>query len=278
MKILTLNSKPLQIAFNTLFRGARFWLNYGNPLHIIFQRFFVKNGMMTVVDRQTGIGCKCNVASYQMFGETWYNKDYDIPHFPIRQDDIVIDIGANQGFFACYAAYQGAKVFAFEPFEESFKTMIENLELNHLSSRVVAKPWAIGGENGFAELVYTDWLGGGMNTIQSEFVKNTKINTLGSTKVPCFTLPQIMEEFNLTKIRLCKLDCEGAELDILKQLDKTHLSRIDAFVLEYHPAYPLNELLELLLSWGTHQISFAEDNEHCPRSILRLVANSELKD
>ncbi|MFB2935444.1 FkbM family methyltransferase [Aerosakkonemataceae cyanobacterium BLCC-F154] len=266
----------MQILFKLLFRWSRFWLNYGNPLSILWQRLVVKKGKMIVVDRQTGIRCKCNIPSYQMFGETWYNKDYNIPHFSINPGDVVIDIGANQGFFTCYLAYQGAKVFAFEPFTESFQTMLENLELNKLSDRVVAKPWAISGYNGFAELVSTDWLGGGMNTIQSDFIKNTSINTLAKSQVQCFTLNHIIEEFQLTKIRLCKLDCEGAELEILKELDRKHLSKIDAFVLEYHPAYPLEKLLELLMSWGTHQISFAEDNEHCSRSILRLVANREL--
>ena len=265
------------MALKLLYRMSRFWLNYGNPLQILFKRYLVKNGKMIVVDRKTGIRCQCKIASYQMFGETWYNKDYDIPHFPIRQDDIVIDIGANQGFFACYAAYKGAKVFAFEPFEESFKTMMDNLELNQLSDRIVARPWAIGGQDGSTELIYTNWLGGGMNTINVDFVKETALNTLGSTTVNCYTLPRIIEEFNINRIRLCKIDCEGAEFDILKQLKPKDLNKIDAFVLEYHPGYPLEELLQLVLSWGTHQVSFAEDNEHCERSILRLVANAELK-
>jgi len=262
--------------FHLLYRLLRFWLNYGNPLQILWHRYLVKDGTMIVVDRHTGISCKCKIGSYQMFGETWYNKDYDIPHFPIKADEIVVDIGANQGFFTCYVAAQGAKVFAFEPFTESFQTLMENLEINQFSDQVIARPWAIGGKNGLAELLYTDWLGGGMNTIKSEFAKSTNINTLGSTEVNCFTLPYIMDEFNIPKIRLCKIDCEGAELDILKQLDHKYLKRIDAFVLEYHPGYPLEELLQLLISWGTHQISFAKDNEHYPRSIIRLVANREL--
>jgi FkbM family methyltransferase len=276
-------SNALLKSFNPIYsllrlssRLSKFWLNYGNPLDILFKRYFDKTGIMTVIDRNTGIRCNCTVASYQMFGETWYNKDYEIPHFPIRQGDVVIDIGANQGFFACYAASKGAKVYAFEPFTNSFQTLIENLELNHLSSQVTAQPWAIGGQNGSVELISTDTLGSGMNTTQPEFVKNVQIKVSEKTQVPCFTLNHIIEEFNLNKIRLCKIDCEGAELEILQQLDKAHLSKIDAFVLEYHPAYPFDSLMQLLMSWGTHQISFAEDNEHCPRNILRLVSNQEL--
>lgn len=256
-----------------VYRLSRFWLNYRNPLHILFKRYIAKNGIMTVIDRNTGVRCNCTVASYQMFGETWYNKDYDVPHFPIRPGDVVLDIGANQGFFTCYAAYQGAKVYAFEPSEQSFQTLMENLEANHLSDRVTARPWAIAGKNGLLELIKTDNLGGGMNTTQPEFAKEINLQILEKSKVEGFSLPHVIEEFDLTKIRLCKLDCEGAEFEILKQLDRSHLSKIDAFVLEYHPGYSLNHLLELLISWGTHQISFAEDNEHCSRNILRLVAH-----
>lgn len=263
-------------SLRVLDRISRFWLNYGNPVHIWFKRYFDKNGRMIVVDRHTGIRCNCTVASYQMFGETWYNKDYDIPHFPIRPDDVVIDIGANQGFFTCYAAYQGAKVYAFEPCLSSFQTMIENLEINNLSSQVVANPWAISGQNGFIELFSTDGLGGGMNTTQFEFVAQANLQVIEKYKVECFNLSYIIKEFGLNKIRLCKIDCEGAELEILKQLDLSVLSKIDAFVLEYHPAYPLENLLQLLMGWKTHQISFAEDNPHCPRNILRLVANHVL--
>lgn len=263
--------------FRLLFKLSRFWLHYRNPIHILVKRYFAKSGMMTIVDRQTGIHCNCTVTSYQMFGETWYNKDYDIPHFPIGPGDVVMDIGANQGFFTCYMASTGAKVYAFEPFENSFKTLKENVDSNQFSSDVIAKPWAIGEKNGFVELIYTDRMGGGMNTTQPEFIKNTHLEVLGKVQVPCFSLSQIIEDFNLTKIRLCKLDCEGAELEILKQIDKIDLSKIDAFVLEYHPAYPLDDLMQLVLSWETHQVSFAEDNEHCSRHILRLVANKELR-
>lgn len=268
--------------FTRLLTAFHFFLNFHNPLHIVFKRYFCKRGMMTAVDRRTGVSCKCTVASYQMFEETWYRKDYDIPRFPIRKGDVVIDIGANQGFFTCYAAHQGAKLYAFEPFSDSFKTLMENVEMNKFSSHVVAKPWAVGGQNGFAELIYTNGLGGGLNTTEPKFAahfeaRGTQI--LGEIQVPCFTLPKLMEDFDLTNVRLCKLDCEGAELDILKQLRKSDLCKIDAFVLEYHlPVYPLDELMQLILGWGTHQVSFAEEeNNFCLRNILRLVSNRCLR-
>ena len=54
-------------------------------------------------------------------------RDYDVPRMQIRPNDIVVDIGANQGVFTCYAAYHGARVYAFEPFPQSFETLQENV-------------------------------------------------------------------------------------------------------------------------------------------------------
>lgn len=261
---------------NSLYSISRFWQNYNNPLYIFLRRRLANSGMINVVDRHSKILCNCTFGSHRMFGETWHDKDYDVPKLPIRQEDVVIDIGANQGFFTCYAAYKGAKVYAFEPFIDSFQTLISNVKINGLGSYVVAKPWAISEFDGFLELICSDNLGGGMNTTHTEFAKNVKLPVSKSTEVPCFSLPSIIEKFSINRIRLCKLDCEGAELEILKQLEVRHLSIIDSFVIEYHlEAYPLSKLVNLLMSWGTHQVSFAE-NKYCSRQILRLVANKEL--
>ncbi|MDX2097116.1 MAG: FkbM family methyltransferase [Leptolyngbyaceae cyanobacterium bins.59] len=265
-----------QRVLRILFRLSRFWLHYGNPLTVLYKRHLVKEGMMTAIDRASGIACACRISSFQMFGEVWYNRDYDVPHFPIRPGDVVVDIGANQGFFACYAAHHQAKVYAFEPFPESLQTLKANLERNGLGDRVIAEPWAIGAREGTVKLFYGNDIGGGMNTTQPDFVQITQMDCQGNLEVPCYTLPQVIEKFGLERIRLCKLDCEGSELDILKQLGPEQLRRIDAFVLEYHPGYELADLMQLLLSWGTHQVSFAEDNDHYPRHVIRLVATQEL--
>lgn len=55
------------------------------------------------------------------------------------------------------------------------------------------------------------------------------------------------------RIRLLKLDCEGSELDILRDLKAPE--RFDSIAIEFHDhAYPLEELLQCLLGFGTHQV------------------------
>ncbi len=254
----------------------RFARVYRNPLHIMLSRRRPAGELMKVVDRSTGIACHCTVGSYRMFREVWGDKSYDIPKLPIRPGDVVIDIGANQGFYTCYAAHQGAKVYAFEPFPTSYETLVGNIELNEFSSRVTAHPWALAAENGSAEMYFSEMLGGGMNSINKTFAEGVNLDRSRSLPVPCYTLPHVLSELKIERVRICKLDCEGAELEILRTLTPAHLACIDAFVIEYHPeAYRMRELLDLILGWKTYQVAFGEDTYYSP-AILRAVSNKAL--
>jgi hypothetical protein len=53
--------------------------------------------------------------------------------------------------------------------------------------------------------------------------------------VPITTLEQLVRGAQLLSIDVLKLDCEGAEFDVLLSVDETILDRIAAIVGEYHP-------------------------------------------
>jgi hypothetical protein len=58
-------------------------------------------------------------------------------------------------------------------------------------------------------------------------------------------------------IRLCKMDCEGSEFDLIRNLSDP--SRIDSLAMEFHPgAYSLRDWIEIMTGWGTHQLSFSK--------------------
>ncbi len=85
-----------------------------NPIHVFHKRAFARpQDIMTIKDQKTGISCRCTVDSYHIFSGAWYSHVYDVPYVPIRAGDTVLDVAANQGFFTCYAAKLGAKVYAF---------------------------------------------------------------------------------------------------------------------------------------------------------------------
>jgi FkbM family methyltransferase len=260
----------------TLVNGLRFYEGFRNPFEVWFGRPVDAQGHIRLVLRASGLEFRCRPAARRMCGETWFDGDYDIPRWPIRPGDVVIDIGGNHGFFTCYAAHLGAKVLSYEPEPDLFQSLQRNVENNGLSSRVQAFRLAVSDRIGRAEISITDELGGGMNSMMPEFVKNTGMPVTGKIEVETTTLEAILRDHRLERVRLCKIDCEGAELMILRALSVESARKVDAFVLEFHPeAYPVEELTQVLLSWGTHQVAYAED-KYCPRDILRVVRNDLL--
>lgn len=263
----------LQTAISRL---LSFHARYGNPWVVAFHRLMQDRKPLLVIDRATGVGCVCHPAARRMFGEVWHDHDYDVPHLPLGPGDVVVDIGANQGFYTCYAALNKARVHAFEPAPDNYRLLEANVRRNGFGGLVTMHPWAVGARAGTVELMVSDALGGGMNTISPEFAHGSGISVRARLAVPCVTLDEVVRQFQLDRIRICKLDCEGSELEILTQAAPATVRAIDAFVVEYHQeAYPVADLVKLMLSWGSHQVSFAED-KWCERQIIRAVANRVL--
>ena len=250
---------------------------YRNPLHVLRKRLLgAAEEQMTAVDRQTGVRCQFPVAAFHMLSSIWYERDYDVPHMPIREGDVVIDIGANHGFFACYAAQKGARVLAFEPNPLVFPRLEKNIAANRFASRVTARPWAIAEHAGEAQLLRTEKLGGGMSTIVPEFARGSGIAVVEQVTVPSYTLSDVLEMFQLSAVRVCKIDAEGSEVGILQGVKPAHRECLQSIVMEYHPeAYSLQQLLAVLGGWGTHQISFMDEKPYSG-NILRAVATEAL--
>jgi FkbM family methyltransferase len=212
-----------------------------------------------------------------MFAEVWFCKSYDIPGVSLRPGDLVLDIGANQGFFSCYAAQKGARVVAFEPDPTSFATLERNLARNNFTGRVTTRREAIGAQRGVADFFVSPMLGGGINTTSAAFA--SKFDHVLSAQVPCVTLGDVLKENGGERVRLCKLDCEGAEQEILRSLKPDEAAMIDGFALEYHTAaYQVSELIECMLDWGTHEVAFAPANGGAPRAVIHAIAKDTLRE
>lgn len=54
----------------------------------------------------------------------------------LRTQDVLIDIGANEGYFTVLQAVRGVRVHAFEPSPHNLQILSRNVELNHIQSLV----------------------------------------------------------------------------------------------------------------------------------------------
>jgi len=256
------------------------YLHYGNPWQVWWQRKAgAKGGEFEVKDRSSGVACICRPEAHRMFGEVWFDRDYDVPGVPLRAGDQVLDIGGNQGFFACYAAQRGCRVISFEPDPENVKLLERNLQTNKLVSQVTVIAAAVKGSSGETRLFRTDRLGGGMNTTIPHFAQELGFDQQDVVAVAAVKLADELKKRGIDQVRLCKMDCEGAELEIVQSLTQEDMERVDSFALEFHrEAYAPKELVAALERWDTHHIFLASPKSYCERDILYAVHKRVMRE
>jgi FkbM family methyltransferase len=226
--------------------------NYRNPFGLKLQQLF-RRKLLTVTDRGTGLTFRYRREAHNLFGENFILRQYDVPLLSVRRGDVVVDVGANHGFFSCLSARRGARVYAFEPDPSLVTLLEENVARNGLTGSVVCQSAAVSGRNGKVELFLSDRLGGGTNTIIPAFAPGG--GTGERITVRSVRLEDALPPATAPHIRLCKLDCEGAELEILRSLGPEFRSRVDGLVLELHPGwYNFGELVDVFDSWENFHV------------------------
>lgn len=151
---------------------------------------------------------------------------------------VVVDIGANIGIFSVYAAKQGArKVVAFEPNSASYDLLTLNVEKNDLADTISTHRAAVTAETGQEVMIPR----------QASPYNATRRNKKNGECVQTTSLKDIVRDIG--PIDLLKLDCEGAEYEILLQADEDVLLSIAAIRMEYH-AGCFRGLTEYLARYG----------------------------
>lgn len=158
--------------------------------------------------------------------ESVHKNAYFKNPFNFSEDVTVIDIGAHIGAFTVYAAHRakGGRVYAFEPFLSNYKVLERNV-LSHNASNVSLFNLALAGRNHERILYIDDFNSGGHS-----FIKKAK----KGIPVNCLTLEEVLIENKISKCDFLKIDCEGAEYEILLNTPIEILKKIDQIALEYH--------------------------------------------
>lgn len=159
------------------------------------------------------------------FDDVWLRDVYQ-EYIP-KKDDVVIDVGAHMGFFTLKIARVVKTVIAVEPDPVNFSFLLENIDFNEFSNKIVASKVALGRENGS---IFLDRTAYGFGRSRS---------TWKQTSYPCKmrTLASLVSEKNLKKVSLIKIDTEGFELDVLEGAVKVlQQYKPDIIIAAYH--YP----------------------------------------
>ena len=165
---------------------------------------------------------------------------------PIPRGGVVIDVGANIGTFMLYAIRSGAKrVVAFEPSRDAFSVLRRNVERNRLHEHVVVRQLAVAGRSGA-----TVWFPTASNPTNHMLDGRSSTDpALHRDHAPVTTtsVAEIVDTYG--DVDLLKLDCEGAEYEIVASTHGSAWSRIRAVRIEYHKGRAA-ELIAPLLGCG----------------------------
>lgn len=170
--------------------------------------------------------------------EVFIDKDYN---FLSTQNLILFDIGCNIGIASLFFSQNQniKKIFSFEPVKDTYENALINFKLNNTnSSKIEVFNFGIGDSNKTETFLFDKTIKGntGIRGLKSINYKNStsqekrEVLIKNASNVFLNVLSNHLNEKFVFKI-----DCEGAEYEILKNLDENNLiSKITIFMIEWH--------------------------------------------
>ena len=200
---------------------------------------------------RNGIRMQVSGSKWDFFilNEIFIIREYDVQlPFGVKT---VVDVGAHKGAASLFFAkkFLGSKIFSIEPFPQNFAALSNNIKLNGLGKQIKPFNIAIAKKEGNAKL-YLNKENDGCHSLLHELNPESE-----GMKVKTLDFDGFLAENGLKTVDLLKMDCEGAEMDILRGTKK--LGAIKAIVMETN--YPNFDEVKSILAKKGFTVSQIED-------------------
>jgi len=132
----------------------------------------------------------------------------------VREGMVVLDVGANFGYYAVQLAGwvgKSGRVIAFEPNPMMIEELQRNIHLNDLTN-VVVRPFALSDTTGEVEFHCPPPGLEGHGTLRP----NKTFSAITKIIVPTRRLDDVLSELGVGKVDFIKIDVEGAERNVLR--------------------------------------------------------------
>jgi FkbM family methyltransferase len=226
---------------------------------------------------------------------SYFKNDFHVP-----KGGVVIDIGANRGFFSMLASKNASKVFSFEPITETHRECQANLDINNIQNVKLHKKavcenkkplkftsyvasfvstaftWSEGEKDDMKNMllyyfkhpedspgvvVYIGYLlPESLKDLYARLCIAVWYTKLSEEIVECMSVSDVIEENKLEKVDLLKVDAEKAEAYILKGIKDEDWKKLDKVFVEAHTVELKDECVKILESKGFSLAVESEDN------------------
>ncbi len=208
------------------------------------------------------IFCIDKMTAKDVYQEIYEDNVYLLNDIQLHENDIVFDVGANIGLFSKYASdrFSDLKIHAFEPIPQIFEVLDANLKgytniksyniglsdeekevmFNYypkVSADSTANPFDMEKQidlfmkayhKGISKIVPRKIMRGLIGKMLRSMYEPIKMNC------QLRTLSQIIEENDIERIDLLKLDAENAERQVLAGIKETDWDKIKQIAMEIH--------------------------------------------
>ena len=212
-------------------------LNKGNTIRTLLKIFWWKINQIflkspCVVELVPGTKCICypNDSLYSTLVVYLRFPEYGEMQFLLsilKRGDYFIDVGANIGVYSFLASSKitTGKIFAFEPSPKILPKLYENIALNQKKDRIEVIRKVVSDRS---QLVNFD---------TSEYPDYNHISPNSGNKntlrLESTTLDKFIKDQNIKKIKMIKIDVEGAEMLVLKGLEESlQGKKVDILIVE----------------------------------------------
>lgn len=212
----------------------------GMMASVLFPSFFNEFTIQLTQGKQIDLR---HFMDFFIYKEIFIERCYDV-ELPTSAPGI-IDVGANIGMFALRMKqlYPAARILCFEPSPDNFARLQATVRRNRLAD-VACFPEAVAGSRRTARLFLHP---------RSHAAHSLRADAPGdgrSLEVSCIDLPSALARLG-RRCDLLKLDCEGAEHEIVKSLGPAEARAVRRLVFEASDhLYPVEELAAHLGALG----------------------------
>jgi FkbM family methyltransferase len=143
----------------------------------------------------------------------------------LRPGDVFYDIGSNIGIYTIFAANfvgEHGKVYSFEPQSVNFSRLLDNIDVNHFSDRIIPCNFALHEEKGYFDFMYSAHESG---SAHHQLIQGNKKNenTDDSKMVElkyATTVDDLIESRKIRPPQHVKIDVDGNEMSILRGMSQ----------------------------------------------------------